>query len=86
MIEATFLDDRVSVEDARNMGHIHLDELLARSELLPKTEVVLSHFSARYDDREVNRIIERRLPDSLRGSVRVLPNEPSERLRSPASG
>lgn len=76
VMEATFLDDRVSVEDAREMGHIHLDEVLARRELLPKTEVVLSHFSARYDDPEVARIMGQRLPDELRSTVRTLPNDP----------
>lgn len=78
VIETTFLDDRVTVEGAREMGHIHLDEILDRRDLLPKTEVVLSHFSARYDDREVRRIVERRLPDSLRGVVRTLPNASAE--------
>jgi ribonuclease Z len=77
VIEATFLDERLTVEGAREMGHIHLDELLVRSELLPRTEVILSHFSARYDDREVARIIEHRLPDALRARVRTLPNEPA---------
>jgi ribonuclease Z len=54
------------------MGHIHLDELLDRAELLPKREVVLTHFSARYRDEDVRRIVEARLPDDLRGIVRVL--------------
>jgi ribonuclease Z len=81
VIEATFLDERVTIEGAREMGHIHLDELLARREFLPKTEVVLSHFSARYDDEEVARLIGQRLPDVLRGTVRTLPNDPSRVAR-----
>jgi ribonuclease Z len=76
VIETTFLDERVTVEDAREMGHIHLDELLGRSELLPQTEVILSHFSARYDESEVGRILEHRLSDALRATVRTLPNAP----------
>ncbi len=74
VIETTFLDERVTTEGAREMGHIHLDELLARAELLPKREVVLSHFSARYDDEDVLRIVGARLPDELRAAVRVLKN------------
>lgn len=76
VMEATFLDDRVTVAEAREMGHIHLDEVLARRELLPKSAVVLSHFSARYDDPEVARIIGERLPGELRATVRTLPNDP----------
>ena len=72
IIESTFLDDRVDVEGARSTGHIHLDELLQRAALLPGTEVVLSHFSARYTDEEVRRIVSARLPDDLRAAVRLL--------------
>jgi ribonuclease Z len=73
VIEASFLDELVPVADARQMGHIHLDELIARAELLPKTDVVFSHFSARYGENDVLRILERKLPDALREHVRILP-------------
>ena len=72
MIETSFLDERVSVEDARGMGHIHLDELVARAALLPAHDVVLHHFSARYAPGEVARICARTLPDDLRPRVRLL--------------
>lgn len=74
VIESSFLDEQVSTAQAREMGHVHLDELLARAELLPQRDVVLSHFSARYGAAGVQRILERKLPDSLRESVRVLPS------------
>jgi ribonuclease Z len=73
VIESSFLDELVPTAQARDMGHIHLDELVARAELLPKRDVVFSHFSARYGAEDVRRILERRLPDALRDSVRVLP-------------
>jgi len=72
LLEATFLDDRVSVEDAREMGHIHLDELIARSELLAARDVVLHHFSARYAAADVSRICQQRLPDAVRARLRIL--------------
>ena len=71
VMESTFLDELVSVAEARATGHIHLDELLQRSELLPKNEVVLSHFSARYRDEDVRRILGGRLPEELRPFVRL---------------
>jgi len=71
VMETTFLDDRVSVEGARSTGHIHLDEVLQRAELLPRGEVVMSHFSARYTDQEVQGIVQKRLPDELRGIVKL---------------
>lgn len=72
VVECTFLDDRVSVTEARAMGHIHLDELLARPELLTAREIVLTHFSARYDEADVARILAARVPEALRGRVRFL--------------
>jgi len=71
VMETTFLDDRVTVESARSSGHIHLDEVLQRADLLPRGEVVMSHFSARYTDQEVRRIVSERLPDDLRGVVKL---------------
>ena len=71
VIESTFLDGLVDVEGARSTGHIHLDELLERAALLPKTDVVLSHFSARYRAEDVHRIVSQRLPDELREVVRL---------------
>jgi ribonuclease Z len=73
VIETSFLDELVPVEQAREMGHIHLDELLARRELLPQRDVVFSHFSARYSSSDVDRVLQAKLPDSLRDVVRVLP-------------
>lgn len=73
VIEASFLDERVSVADARAMGHIHLDELIARRELLPRRDVVLSHFSARYSPDEIVSLLLQKLPDDVAEVVRVLP-------------
>ena len=72
LLEATFLDDRVSVEDAREMGHIHLDELIARPELLAARDIVLHHFSARYTAADVSQICQQRIPDAVKARVRIL--------------
>jgi ribonuclease Z len=72
VIEASFLDERVSVADARGMGHVHLDELIARPDLLPPHDIVLHHFSARYAPAEIPRLCARRLPAGLAPRVRIL--------------
>ena len=71
VVETTFLDDSVDVASARSMGHIHLTELIDRAPLLPRTDVVLSHFSARYRNEDVHRIIAARLPEELRPFIRL---------------
>jgi ribonuclease Z len=73
VIESSFLDELVPAAEARAMGHIHLDELIDRAPLLPSTDVVFSHFSARYGADDVRDILARRLPDALRAVVRPLP-------------
>lgn len=71
ILETSFLDERVGVEQAREMGHIHLDEVLERGELLPEQDVVLSHFSSRYQPHEIDELLARKLPDELRARVRA---------------
>jgi len=71
VIETTFLDDRVDVASARSMGHIHLAEVAERAELLPRGQLVLSHFSARYRADEIEPLIFAQLPEELRSRVRV---------------
>jgi ribonuclease Z len=70
VIETSFLDDRVSVPEARAMGHIHLDEVIARHDLFQNRDIVLTHFSARYGERDIDRALTR-LPDTLRPRVRA---------------
>lgn len=72
VIECTFLDGRVPVAKARESGHVHLDELLDRAELLQNEAILLTHFSARYGEREIVEILDRRLPAPLRQRVTPL--------------
>lgn len=72
VIECTFLDDRVSVAECRDKGHVHLDELLERADQLTNEAIVLSHFSARYGPDDVRRLLRERLPPELAGRVTPL--------------
>lgn len=74
IMEVTFLDDRVSVEAARDKGHIHLDEVLARADLLTNDAILFTHLSARYGVAEAEDILDARLPPGLRSRVTLLPN------------
>lgn len=72
VMEVTFLDDRVSVASAREMGHIHLDEVLEHAEAFENEALLFTHFSARYRADEIVAILNARLPASLRGRVQPL--------------
>lgn len=70
ILEVTFIDERVPVDKARAMGHIHLDEVVERSELFRDNEAVLfTHFSARYREHEIEAALDARLPPWLRQKV-----------------
>jgi len=69
ILECTFLDDRKSKEAVRAGCHIHLDEIVERAELFQNEKLVLMHFSQIYAPAEVHRILDERLPPSLRERV-----------------
>jgi ribonuclease Z len=78
ILEVTFLDDRVSVEKCRDRGHIHLDEVIERAELFRNQALLFTHFSARYRSEDILRILDERLPPSLRKRVTPLLPEPGK--------
>lgn len=75
ILETTFVDDRVSVDECRARGHIHLDEVVERAELFRNEAILLTHFSARYKRNEIVEALWARLPDSL--AARVTPLLPT---------
>lgn len=73
IMELSFVDDRVPVDRARAMGHIHLDEVVARASLFQNEAVLFTHRSARYGVGEANRAIAAALPPGLRERAWLLP-------------
>jgi len=72
VLEVTFLDERVSVDECRAKGHIHLDEVVERTDLFENEALLLTHFSSRYAPAEVRELLDRRLPKRLRQRVTPL--------------
>ena len=72
IMEVTFVDDRVSVEECRSKGHIHIDEVVERAELFENEAILFTHFSARYRAREIEAAFDERLPKYLRERVTAL--------------
>ena len=65
--EATFMPDK-TVAFARERGHTHLDEFAAAAP--DCEEIVLTHFSARYSEKDVADAVAA-LPEGLKDRVRV---------------
>jgi len=69
IVEATFLDERKTLEAARAGCHIHLDEIIERADKFENEHIVLMHFSQLYRPDEINSILDTRLPPDLRKRV-----------------
>jgi ribonuclease Z len=72
VMECTFVDGRVSVDEARAKGHVHLDELVERAELFQNEAILLTHFSARYRAHEIRAALAEKLPPGLLARVTPL--------------
>ncbi len=72
-MEVTFWDQKKTVENARFWGHIHLDELLPRLPELKCEKIVLIHASARYNTRQLNDIMDARIPEHFKSRIELFP-------------
>ena len=72
VLECTFVDQRVSVAEARAKGHVHLFELAERADLFQNEAILLTHFSARYRAHEIRAALDKHLPPGLRARVTPL--------------
>lgn len=57
IMEATFLDDGFSIEDARGRGHTHLFELIENAHWIRNKAVLLTHFSSRYHLEDIRKAV-----------------------------
>ena len=73
LMEATYLDEKKTINSAREWGHIHLDELIPRLPSITSEKIVLIHSSARYAFEEAEAILRRRLPQHELDRVILFP-------------
>jgi ribonuclease Z len=71
ILEMTFVAPGERPSIIHKFGHTHLDDVLARAEQFENDVIIASHFSTRLHPDQIQRIIERRLPDSLRGRLKI---------------
>jgi len=71
IVEMTFVAPNERAALIHKFGHTHLDDLVARADRFENEVIIASHFSTRLHPDQIQRIIEKRLPDSLRGRLKV---------------
>jgi ribonuclease Z len=69
--ELTFVAPNERPSLIHKYGHTHLDDLLDRADLFENEVIIVSHFSTRLHSDQIQRIVEKRLPDTLRGRVKI---------------
>ncbi len=71
IMEMTFVSPHHRKEKIHKMGHIHLDDVIARQDRFENQLIIASHFSTRYHKRQITGIVEEALPDMLDGRLRL---------------
>jgi ribonuclease Z len=69
--ELTFVAPSHRKEKIHKFGHLHLDDFLERQERFQNELIVASHFSTRYEDSRIRKLIERKLPGLLGGRLHL---------------
>lgn len=73
MLEATYLDEQKSVQDAKKWGHTHLDEIIERLPEIKSEKIILIHASSRYSDQMVLQILKKKIPAADQERVILFP-------------
>jgi ribonuclease Z len=71
ILEMTFVAKTERPDVIHKYGHMHLDDIAARAGRFENEWIIASHFSTRLPSEAIQRIVERRLPERLRGRVKV---------------
>lgn len=69
--EMTFVAPSHRKEKIHKHGHMHLDDWVARREAFRNETIIASHFSTRYGAKQIQRLVQRSLPDMLGGRLHL---------------
>src|SRR5262245_40985277 len=69
--EMSFIRPNHRREKIHKFGHMHLDDFLERADRFKNEVIVCAHFSTRYHPNEVRRILDAKLPESLKQRVKL---------------
>jgi len=67
--ELTFVAPGHRRDKIRKMGHMHLDDIVARQDKFRNQLIIAAHLSTRYHARQVERQVAKILPDGLQGRL-----------------
>jgi ribonuclease Z len=71
ILEVTFVSPKHRKERIHKFGHIHLDDVMERRERFQNEVIIASHFSTRYQPRQIRHHVERATTDMLGGRLHL---------------
>ena len=71
IMEMTFIAADHAADEIDKQGHIHLDEVVERASMFENEVVIAGHFSTRYSNKQIHRLVEKSLPDMLGGRLNL---------------
>lgn len=71
IMEMTFVAPEHRKEALHRFGHFHLDDFMDRLDRFENQIIIASHFSVRYQNRQIEHYVRKRLPDLLDGRLRL---------------
>lgn len=69
--EMSFIRPNHRREKIHKFGHMHLDDFIERADRFKNELIVCAHFSTRYHPLEVRKLVDAKLPESLRSRIRL---------------
>ena len=72
IMEVTFVAPGHRSHKIKKMGHIHLDDVVARQDRFENQLILAGHLSSRYHPGQVERFVDKALPDRLGGRLRLM--------------
>jgi ribonuclease Z len=73
VMEVTYWDNKKTIENTRQWGHIHLDELLPLLPTIKSEKILLIHASARYSTAYLREIVDARVPEHFKHRIEIFP-------------
>ena len=71
ILEMTFVAPQERPEKIHKYGHTHLDDIIARADRFENDWVIASHFSTRLHPDQIQKIVDKRLPEGLRRRMKI---------------
>jgi ribonuclease Z len=69
--EMTFLAGKHRRDKIHKHGHMHVDDFVDRQQQFRNDHIIAAHFSTRYNDHQIQRLVQKRLPTLLDGRLHL---------------